>query len=342
MTLRSGREVEGPKLMISKDKSEDRIEKELEKEGIGKTNSEVTPEPMIKIRSNSPYFPSKLEKSKNQDKEKEILEEFCKVEINISLLEAIKQVPRYAKFLKDLCVNRRRLKGDERVIVGKNVSAVLQRILPPKCGDPGPLKATGIIIHLADRTNAYSDGLIEDVLVKFNELIFPTDFYALDMDDDHSPDPSPLLLGRPFLITTHTKIDVNNGTLSMEFDGKIEVFDIDSRNELEGALTEYMELSITHEKDADSELQNMVRALQSLATITRYGLASIFMPEPYQKLLSSIVQAPVLELKPLPDHLKYAYLSDNETLSVIISAKLSPTQENKLIRVLKDHKKTIW
>ncbi|XP_071928221.1 uncharacterized protein [Coffea arabica] len=283
MTLRSGREVEGPKLMTSKDKSEDRIEKELEKEGIGKTNSEVTPEPIIKIRSNSPYFPSKLEKSKKQDKEKEILEEFCKVEINISLLEAIKQVPRHEKIFKDLCVNRRRLKGDERAIVGKNVSAVLQRILPPKCGDPG----------------------------------------------------------RPFLITTHTKIDVNNGTLSMEFDGKIEVFDIDSRNELEVALTEYMELSITHEKDADSELQNMVGALQSLATTTRYGLASIFMPEPYQKLLSSIVQAPVLELKPLPDHLKYAYFSDNETFSVIISTKLSPTQEDKLIRVLKDHKQAI-
>ena len=59
------------------------------------------------------------------------------MEINIPLLDAIKQVPRYANFLRDLCVNRKRLKGDERVIVGENVSAILQRKLPPKCWDPG-------------------------------------------------------------------------------------------------------------------------------------------------------------------------------------------------------------
>ncbi|XP_071906116.1 uncharacterized protein [Coffea arabica] len=46
------------------------------------------------------------------------------------------KVPKYAKFLKDLCVNKRKLRGDERVMVGENVSAVLQRKLPPKCGDP--------------------------------------------------------------------------------------------------------------------------------------------------------------------------------------------------------------
>ena len=100
-------------------------------------------------------------------------------------------MPKYAKFLKNLCVNRGRLKGDERIIVGKNVPAVLQMKLPPKCGDPGmftipcrisntlirntmldlgvsinimtksiyaslnlgPLKEIEIIIQLADRTN---------------------------------------------------------------------------------------------------------------------------------------------------------------------------------------------
>ncbi|XP_071905637.1 uncharacterized protein [Coffea arabica] len=54
--------------------------------------------------------------------------------------------------------------------MGENVSAVLQRKLPPKCGNPRPLKETGIIIQLADRTNAYPDGLVEHVLVKINEL----------------------------------------------------------------------------------------------------------------------------------------------------------------------------
>ncbi|XP_027150246.1 uncharacterized protein LOC113750478 [Coffea eugenioides] len=263
-TLRSGKEIQEPDLTISKDKDEEKIESELEKEGSNDTDPKVLPDPAITVKTNSPLFPIRLEKSRKQDKEKEILEVFRKVEINILLLDAIKQVPKYAKFLRDLYINRRRLRGDERVIVRENVSAVLQRNLPPKCGDPGrftvpcrigntlirntlldwgasinimpksmyaflnlgSLKETEIIIQLADRTNAYPDGLIEDVLVKINELVFSADLYVLDMDDDHSPDPSPLLLGRPFFSTTQTKIDVNKGTLSMKFDGELVHFNM--------------------------------------------------------------------------------------------------------------------
>ena len=58
------------------------------------------------------------------------METFRKVQVNILLLDDIKQVPRYAKFLKELYTNKRKLRGDERVRVGKNVSLVLQRKLP--------------------------------------------------------------------------------------------------------------------------------------------------------------------------------------------------------------------
>ncbi|XP_027184187.1 uncharacterized protein LOC113782494 [Coffea eugenioides] len=73
----------------------------------------------------------------------------------------------------------------------------------------------------------------------------------------------------------------------------------------------------------------------------RYELAPVFIPESHQRALLSMVQAPVLELKPLPKHLKYAYLGNNEALSVIILFALSETQEEKLIRVLREHKETI-
>ncbi|XP_027166239.1 uncharacterized protein LOC113766226 [Coffea eugenioides] len=247
MTLRSGKKIQGPELVTPKDKDEEKIEKELQAKNTSTKNSVVLPDLIIDVKTNPLLFPCKLEKSKKQDKEKEILEVLRKVEINIPLLDAIKQVSKYAKFLRDLCVNRKRLRGGEKIIVRENVSAVLQKKFPSKCGDPdrftvpcridntlirntlldlgasinvmpksmyvsqnlGPLKETEIIIQLADRINAYPDGLVEDVLVKVNELIFPTDFYVLDMDDDHSPDPSPSLLGRPFFSTTQTKIDVN-------------------------------------------------------------------------------------------------------------------------------------
>ncbi|XP_027156520.1 uncharacterized protein LOC113757411 [Coffea eugenioides] len=285
MTLRSGKEVQGPEPVIPKDKDEERIEKELEEEGTDNKNAKVPSNPIPTAKTNPPPFPSRLEKPKKQDKEKEVLEIFRKVEINIPLLDAIKQVPRYAKFLRDLCANRKRLKGDERVIVGENVSAILQRKLPPKCGDPGPLKETGIIIQLADRTNAYPDGLIEDVL---------------------------------------------------------EVFEIEGRDELEVVLTRHFESETTSRVELSEELKCVIGSLQTLPTTkTRYDLAPIFIPEPHQRLLPSMVQAPVLELKPLPKHLKYVYLGEGETLPVIISAGLSKVQEEKLLRVLREHKQAI-
>jgi len=72
--------------------------------------------------------------------DKEILETFRKVEVNIPLLDAIKQIPRYAKFLKELCTHKRRLKGNERSSMGKNVSALIGKSdphIPEKCKDPG-------------------------------------------------------------------------------------------------------------------------------------------------------------------------------------------------------------
>ncbi|CAN6580908.1 unnamed protein product [Malus baccata var. baccata] len=56
---------------------------------------------------------------------------------------------------------------------------------------------------------------------------------------------------------------------------------------------------------------------------------------------SRVIQAPVLELKPLPDHLKYVFLGDNETFPVIVSSSLTAIEEEKLIRVLKEHKTVI-
>ncbi|XP_027093861.1 uncharacterized protein [Coffea arabica] len=135
MTLRSGKTLEGPKEGNSKSKSEEEIEKEIEEEGRIRKDPEVTFTSPPTIKSNLPPFPCRLEKTKRAEKEKEILDVFRKIQVNIPLLDAIKQVPKYAKFLKDLCVNKRKLRGDERVMVGENVSAVLQRKLPPKCGD---------------------------------------------------------------------------------------------------------------------------------------------------------------------------------------------------------------
>jgi len=86
------------------------------------------------------------------------------------------------------------------------------------------LKRTGLVIHLANRSCAYPDGVIEDVLVQVDKLVFTADFFILDMGDA-SNDVS-ILLGRPLLKTATTKIDVDTRTLYLEFDGDVIKFDI--------------------------------------------------------------------------------------------------------------------
>ncbi|XP_052204033.1 uncharacterized protein LOC127809310 [Diospyros lotus] len=72
----------------------------------------------------------------------------------------------------------------------------------------------------------YPTGVLEDVLVKVKDLIFPADFYVLNMEDDNKLGHAPLILGRPFLKTARTIIKVHEGTLSMEFAGNTIHFNI--------------------------------------------------------------------------------------------------------------------
>ena len=60
-----------------------------------------------------------------------------------------------------------------------------------------------------------------------------------------------------------------------------------------------------------------------------------------QTSMPSIERPPQLEQKPLPSHLRYAYLGESSTLLVIISASLTTVEEEKLLRVLRDHKNAI-
>ena len=61
---------------------------------------------------------------------------------------------------------------------------------------------------MAERTLAYPEGVLEDVLIRVGKFIFPVDFVVIDIEEDKQ---IPLLLGRPFLATGATLIDVKKG-----------------------------------------------------------------------------------------------------------------------------------
>ena len=289
--------------------------------------------------------------------------------------------------------------------MSKHVSAIFQQKLPPKCGDPGmftipcvigditfqkamldlgasiniipyslykslklgTLVETRVVIQLADRSNAYPKGIVEDVLVKVGDLIFPADFYVLEME--HDKHTTPILLGRPFMKTSKTKIDVHTGLLTMEINGCQVEFNIyDSMKYPTENFTCYSvdmidditqdlfnienddKLKVILENDLDkmneeyvmsTEIEEVMRDLNENELNGSFDKQPIPLTIPKEKDLPSVLQETKPELKELPEHLKYVFLGENETFSVIISNKLYDEQEEKLIAVLKAHKDAI-
>ncbi len=124
ITLRSGKELEEAPNKFSRghglvSEAEPKAETSVQQQKNGETKRKelVQPEEIV-IK---PPFPERFAKSKKEKEAKEILETFRKVEVNIPLLDAIKQVPRYAKFLKELCTSKKKLDGYQRINMGENV-----------------------------------------------------------------------------------------------------------------------------------------------------------------------------------------------------------------------------
>ncbi|KAA3481142.1 hypothetical protein EPI10_021534 [Gossypium australe] len=167
-----------------------------------------------------PQFLGWLNQHQRGTKEKEILETLRNIKINIPLLDAIKQISQYAKFLKELRTKKQKLTRNERVSVGENVFAVSQWRMLVKCKDRGMFAIPCKICHLGikkamcdlgayinlmsfsiyeslnvDRFIVHPEGVLEDVFVKANGLIFLTDFYMVKMEEDNAPGSSDILLG---------------------------------------------------------------------------------------------------------------------------------------------------
>ena len=176
--------------------------------------------------------------------------------MNIPLLDMIKQVPTYAKFLKDLCIVKKGLSIEKKAFLTEQVSAIIQSKTPVKYKDPGSptisvniggtcidkalldfgasvnllpysvykqlglgeLKPTNITLSLADRSVMIPKGIVEDVLVKVDKFYYPVDFVVLDTELIASgPNHVPIILGRPFLATANAIINCRNGVMQLTF-----------------------------------------------------------------------------------------------------------------------------
>ena len=92
----------------------------------------------VKKRTPPPFL-QVLKAKKKAINQAEILEVLRQVKVNISLLEMIKQVLTYAKFLKDMCTIKRGLHVDKKAFLTEQVSAIIQCKTSVKYKDPGAL-----------------------------------------------------------------------------------------------------------------------------------------------------------------------------------------------------------
>ena len=199
-------------------------------------------------------FPGRLQKSKLEKSYKDIYDILSKVNVNLPLLEMIQKMPAYAKFFKSLHTYKTRFVENHQEFMTGSANSVLQKSLPPKLQDPGSfcinitiggttleramldlgasinlmpftiyeqlglndLKKTTMSLLLADGSVRYPRVYVEDVLFQVDTLILPTNFVVLDMDEKAKDrNCKPILLGRPFMATAKTFIDVQNGKLTM-------------------------------------------------------------------------------------------------------------------------------
>jgi len=251
ITLRSGKVIEKPTLKPC-EKDDESISEG--KEGVGSEH--------CKEKTDSPPalpFPHAMTKQRKVNHNSEIFETFKQVRINIPLLDAIKEVPSYAKFLKDLCTMKRKLNVKKKAFLAEQVSAILQNNNALKYKDPGcptiscfirehkienvlldlgasvnllpysvfqslnlgELKPTSVTLLLVDRSVKVPRGIVEDVLVQVDKFIYPVDFIFLDTQPVVAFNSFPVILGRPFLATSNALINCRNGLMKLSFGNMI-------------------------------------------------------------------------------------------------------------------------
>ena len=139
VTLRSRRQVDNqvvkPEVDPSGQEGEEsgNIEEKDAEPSIATSTVEDPPRSFV---LKTPYL-ERLQAPNKGGKIEDILEVFKQVQINISFLDAIQQIPSYAKFLKDLIIVKRKMNVPKKAFLTEQVSSILQCKLPSKYEDLG-------------------------------------------------------------------------------------------------------------------------------------------------------------------------------------------------------------
>ncbi|XP_057522569.1 uncharacterized protein LOC130802574 [Amaranthus tricolor] len=229
------------------------IEEEAPDEGEKEEQPEPAPEkrkePTTDVYVPHVPFPQRLARRNLEEKYGMFLEVLSKLEINIPFIDATKEMPSYAKFLKEVLSNKRKLPETGVETLRGECSAILECKVPKKEADPGSLtipvkfgevlvnkelvdlgasvgimplslckrintdiKPTRMSLQLVDRSVRFPVGVVEDLPVQIEKFYAPCDFVIMDIVEDHV---IPIILGRDVLKTERAIFNVLNGKLTL-------------------------------------------------------------------------------------------------------------------------------
>jgi len=200
----------------------------------------------------------------------------------------------------------------------------------------GELKPTSMTLQLADRSVKIPRGIVEDILIKVDKFYFTIDFIVLDTKPVQNVGVQiPVILRRPFLATANALINCRKGVMKISFSNmtvELNIFDISKMPRecyeirsaclIEEIIEEVIEESSTEDPlvacftqfGEDLDLDMLLEQANAILE---------FVPlESNEKEEAAVPEPPKLELKPLPDNLKYKFLGPAETLPVIIASDL--------------------
>ncbi|XP_062114361.1 uncharacterized protein LOC133825439 [Humulus lupulus] len=248
-------------------------------------------------------------------------------------------MPSYVKFMKEILSNKRKMGDYETVALTEECSAILQRKFPQNLRDPG-----SFIIPCTIGEFECKHALC-DLGASINLMPLSV-FRRLGLGEARPTTVTLQLVDRSMkhpCATGQALIDVQKGELRLRVQGEEVVFNVfkamtypkasdncflvDVVEEIVGRrklIEDPLEISL---KVDDVDGEDNEEALSYLKWIKSYELWKHKkfeeLGEVPERPLPSILKPPVLELKALPEHLRYAYLGEKETLPVIVSSSLS-------------------
>ncbi|XP_073137281.1 uncharacterized protein [Henckelia pumila] len=255
---------------------------------------------------------SALKKAKLDSQFGKFLEVFKKLNINIPFADALMQMPSYAKFLKEILSNKRKLEEHAMISLTENCSALETEL--------GRTKVHQNVFTTGGQVHQISTGDYRGRACESGQIHLPRGLRGVRYGRRSG---NATHLGKTFPGNRKSTYRCSEGRAD-NFQEPLEAALV---SEQLGDLSDGVEEMTAYLNDNQSWRRGGNLRLEDLG-----DRKDLVLQKP------SIEEPPTVELKPLPIHLKYMFLGENDKLPVIISSSLTGEMEDKLMEVLKKHK----